>query len=280
MSKWEKNAQQAQARTRAGGSTVKGNDQKGHGGPFQSAAAERLADTLETDTVSPDDLTTNAENPFDPLADDVFASLVSDVKKNGVLAPVLARITSDRDGRRKGEIIDGHNRHRAAKAAGLAKIPVLFAPASMSVQDAKRIAFTLQHNRRNESQSGLIKSLAQIYPEYFKADARGKEKGHGGLIQRIVEETHISERTLKRYKETLHRAGGERADKEAIQKAKEKQNQARREKERSSEAANASGWPSVSAALVAIRRALPTLTKADKKAARKELERLIQDCDL
>ena len=225
MNKWEKNTAATITRERAGGKTA-----KGHGDTLTGKVhSGRLSDVLEPDSVSIENLTENMQNPFEPLGEESFAALVSDIEKNGVLVPVLARLTSDVDGVRKGEIIDGHNRYRAAKKAGLAKVSVLFAPASMSASDAKRLAFTLQHNRRNESQSGLIKSLAQIYPEYFRQkDTRGGAKGHGGLLEKIAGETHISERTLKRYKETLHKAGGADAGKAAIENARASNNVERR----------------------------------------------------
>ncbi len=61
------------------------------------------------------------ERPFKPHSEKKLQFLASDIRINGVLSPIIIRPFEDG----KYQILDGHNRVRASKIAGMDKIPAI-----------------------------------------------------------------------------------------------------------------------------------------------------------
>lgn len=119
------------------------------------------------------------DNP-NMLSDPQFHLLVNAIKKLGFLQPVTARPLPE--GRY--ELIDGHHRMRAARAAGLAQVPVLVTNAT----DAEAAAEMLSLNRlRGDLDLGraasVLKELSEIGFEDLTLTGF-----NGGEIQALLKE--------------------------------------------------------------------------------------------
>jgi ParB family chromosome partitioning protein len=80
------------------------------------------------------EITTDEEfNPRRAVDEDALAELTASVRRRGILQPLLAR--SDGDGRL--QLVAGHRRLAAARAAGLNRVPVLVThDADQALEDA------------------------------------------------------------------------------------------------------------------------------------------------
>jgi N6-adenosine-specific RNA methylase IME4 len=130
--------------------------------------------------------------PFHPLAElfpllegDDFASLVNDVKANGLLEPIVIH---------EDKILDGRNRYRACLATGVEPNLVPFAG-----DDALAFVISANLHRRHldESQRSIVAAkLAQLRP--------GDNQHSEGLpIGRASEMLNVGRRTVARAREVL-----------------------------------------------------------------------------
>ena len=211
-----------------------------------------------------------------PISAEDRQALRESIERDGIREPLRGYWDKAADGKRVFRVLSGLNRLEIARELNLATVPV------EAVETDDREAFAIDENRARrqltlDDKRRLAAWILERHPE--KSD------------RQVSEQAGIDHKTAGKIRQVLEgRAEIPHAGKvrEALKGRGEiphvaKRTDSKGRKQAASKPAkppNASGWPSVSAALVAIRRALPTLTKADKKAARKELERLIQDCDL
>ncbi|MDO8349215.1 MAG: ParB/RepB/Spo0J family partition protein [Planctomycetota bacterium] len=91
-------------------------------------------------------------NPFQPrrdISDADVAELAASIRTSGILQPILARRVGDRF-----EIVAGERRWRAAKAAGLERVPVLV----KKVSDDESAVFALVENIQREDLNAIEKA--------------------------------------------------------------------------------------------------------------------------
>jgi len=91
----------------------------------------------------------NPRKRFDTAAD---GELVDNIKKNGVLVPLLVRRKGGR-----GEIVDGERRFRAARAAGLVTVPVVFRD---GLSDSEAIELMLLNQMQRQDLTPLEEAAA------------------------------------------------------------------------------------------------------------------------
>lgn len=104
-------------------------------------------------TIALTDLT--VEEGFNPRGEidaETIGDLISSIKKDGILQPVLAR----RDGN-KVSLIAGHRRVYAAKKAGLSEVPVLIRE---DVDEEEAAALAFDENEQRESMVPIARAIA------------------------------------------------------------------------------------------------------------------------
>ena len=208
-----------------------------------------------------------------PISDEDRAALRESIRRDGIREPLRGYFEN-----RKFMILSGLNRWQIALELKLPLVPV------ETVETDDREAFAIDENRARrqlelKDKKRLAAWILQRHPEMSDRE--------------LARQSGLSKNTAHTVREALERRGQidhveKRTDskgrKQAASKPKAPKNtpsdRTGKAQASSVKPGKGAGWPAVSAALVAIRHALPMLTKADKKAARKELERLIQDCDL
>lgn len=123
-----------------------------------------------------------AKNPFQPLAPDELTRLADDIRKNGVLVPLIVLPGKNHPG---GRILAGHNRAKAAKLAGLDTVPVQYIEGKLSKDEERRLIITDNLLRRQLDTAQKAALLAALYPGYFDGPeqaGRKKELVHGAPI--------------------------------------------------------------------------------------------------
>ncbi len=101
--------------------------------------------------ISVDLMFPNTYQPRKIFKDDELESLSSSIKEQGVLEPILVRPIEDRF-----EIIAGERRWRAAKRAGLSKVPVIEKP----YDDQKMLEVAIIENLHREDLNPIEKATA------------------------------------------------------------------------------------------------------------------------
>lgn len=119
--------------------------------------------------------------PYQPrkhIDDDALAELVQSIQTQGVLQPLLVR-TKDDDSRASHEIVAGERRWRAARLAGLERVPVVV----RSLSDREVLAVALVENLQREDLSAIeiARSLKKLTTEFGlthqqAADAVGRSR--------------------------------------------------------------------------------------------------------
>lgn len=101
-----------------------------------------------------------------PVMDEVkLAELAEDIKKNGQLVPVWLY---------EGKILDGRNRWAACKIAGVT-------PKTQEYKGDEPTAFAVALNdRRRHMNKGSLAAVAAELEPHFAADAKRRQKQHGG----------------------------------------------------------------------------------------------------
>lgn len=106
---------------------------------FESIINQENIQLLSIDVLVPFD-----DQPFKSYAADKLKRLTEDISQNGVLSPVIVRPINDG----KYQILSGHNRTNAAKAAGLAEVPCIIKECDERL--AKLIMVNSNLNQRDE----------------------------------------------------------------------------------------------------------------------------------
>jgi len=138
-----------------------------------------LSDVLYVATST---LVANPLNDYPPLAAPEMAELVSDIQEKGILVPLISRPD--------GVIVCGHNRHRAALTAGLARVPVqrILSPLT---DDLEREIMKSENDRRrggNWSREEKEKFIRENFAEAIAEDRRGGDrKSAKGKDQKFTE---------------------------------------------------------------------------------------------
>ena len=215
-----------------------------------------------------------------PISAEDRRALRESIERDGIREPLRGYWDKAADGKRVFRVLSGLNRLEIARELKLPTVPV------EAVETDDREAFAIDENRARrqltlDDKRRLAAWILERHPE--KSDRQVSEQAGidhktAGKIRQVLEGRGEIPHAGKVREALKGRAEIPHVEKRTDSKGRKQA--ASKPAKPPKTTATASGWPSVSAALVAIRRALPTLTKADKKAARKELERLIQDCDL
>ncbi len=104
------------------------------------------------------------DNPYPPYAEEDMKQLIESVRENGVLEPILVHKLGEKS---QYEIISGHNRVRAARAANC-DVPAVIIKDALSANDIKRLVAETNVNQRSISE--LKPSVrAHIISEYYDA---------------------------------------------------------------------------------------------------------------
>lgn len=104
------------------------------------------------------------DNPYPPYAEENMKQLIESVRENGVLEPILVHTL---DKKKQYEIISGHYRVRAARAANC-DVPAVIIKDDLSANDIKRLVAETNVNQRSISE--LKPSVkAHIISEYYNA---------------------------------------------------------------------------------------------------------------
>ena len=216
---------------------------------------------------------------FDPLSQPDFERLKADIAERGILVPLILK--QDKT------LIAGHNRLRAAQDLGLETVPVQYVETTLSPEQEN--AFVIKDNmiRRQLSAAQKEKLILRLYGAEIHKDNRGGNRGNqhiGGksssellanLAARIAAETGITESTAKRIlakiraKDSQRNTRSDSTGKAQKGAAGQGRGQGRVKPD--------TGISAVSTALATIRRSMPGLTKAEKKATGKQLARLLEE---
>ena len=243
---------------------------------------------------------------FAPLSLPEFERLKADIAERGILVPLILK--QDKT------LIAGHNRLRAVLALNEERAKAGEPPLTVKVQYVEtelspkaENAFVIKDNllRRQLKPETTAQLLAQLYPEAFNSTGKGKRKRDTVSLLAVADELGFPEKKVKRAKDTHQRAktiasksGKAEPDREDYEKAAAEKNAQRRAKESANtpskptvkpqngaagqgrgqgKGETETGFAAVAAALVTIRRTMPSLTKAEKKDTAKQLARLLEE---
>ena len=109
------------------------------------------------------------KNLLPPLTEDEYSQLESDIKKHGVLSPIIAW---------NGFIIDGHNRYEICRKNGI-DLPEIKALDFSNKSDVMDWIINHQTGRRNLTKSQLVKAYASV-EEQLKREAKERQSAGGG----------------------------------------------------------------------------------------------------
>ncbi len=112
--------------------------------PLAAAAAGERVQTVALDQLEP--------NPYQPrkeMEEGELKTLAESIRESGILQPILARRAGDRF-----QIVAGERRWRAAKLAGLTKVPVL----CRELTDNESAVFALVENLQREDLNAIEKA--------------------------------------------------------------------------------------------------------------------------
>ncbi len=126
-----------------------------------------LSDVLYVATST---LAANPLNDYPPLAAPEMAELVTDIKEKGILVPLISRPD--------GVIVCGHNRHTAAIAAELERVPVQRILSPLTDELEREIMKSENDRRRggNWSREEKEKFIRENFGEAIAEDRRGGDR--------------------------------------------------------------------------------------------------------
>ncbi len=130
-----------------------------------------------------DKLTPYSGNPFRLYDGERFEDMTASIKTNGVLVPVIIRKVGETL-----EILAGHNRVEAAKAAGLAEVPAVILE---DVSDEDAMVYVIETNliQRSFSEMTHTEKAAVIALHHSKMFSQGKRNDILEQLQ-ILEKPH------------------------------------------------------------------------------------------
>ena len=108
--------------------------------------------------VSVDAITPFRDHPFKLYQGDRLNDMVESIKEHGILTPVIVRKLGSGY-----EMLAGHNRHNAAKLAGLTEIPVIV---KEDLTDDEAWIYVVETNviQRSFSDLTISERIAVLYP--------------------------------------------------------------------------------------------------------------------
>ncbi|MDO4966140.1 MAG: ParB/RepB/Spo0J family partition protein, partial [Lachnospiraceae bacterium] len=128
-------------------------------------------------------------HPFNVITDsDDFNELVESIKENGVIYPILVRPQDD-----KYEIISGHRRVAACKAAGLTEVPAIIRP-----MDDYEATVLMVHTNLYRPEISIMER-AKAYRMCHDAEKHQGKKFGGDTAERLGAEASDSRRKVYRY---------------------------------------------------------------------------------
>lgn len=131
-----------------------------------------------------------AADVFPMMADDELAELAEDIKVNGLRDPIVIADIPDENGELIETLIDGRNRRKACKKAGVE-------PSTRKLDGEDPTAFVLSANihRRHLTRGQRAMAVAMIYPEPRKTG-----RGRKSSVSEDISATRLSmARTVLRY---------------------------------------------------------------------------------
>lgn len=141
------------------------------------------------EVVSISDLHEFDNHPFNVITDsDDFNELVESIKENGVIYPILVRPQDD-----KYEIISGHRRVAACKAAGLTEIPAIIRP-----MDDYEATVLMVHTNLYRPEISIMER-AKAYRMCHDAEKHQGKRLGGDTAERLGAEASDSRRKVYRY---------------------------------------------------------------------------------
>lgn len=164
-----------------------------------------VPETAGTMDIDVDRIHSFANHPFKVLEDDKMDELVTSIKENGVLSPVIVR--PDKEGNY--EMVSGHRRLCACKAAGMSKIPaivkemtddeatILMVDANIQREELlpseRAFAFRMKMEALNrQGKRTDLTSTSRLEVAKLSADIVGKTGGIGARqVQRYIRLTYL-----------------------------------------------------------------------------------------
>lgn len=141
------------------------------------------------EVVSISDLHEFDNHPFNVITDsDDFNELVESIKENGVIYPILVRPQDD-----KYEIISGHRRVAACKAAGLTEVPAIIRP-----MDDYEATVLMVHTNLYRPEISIMER-AKAYRMCHDAEKHQGKRLGGDTAERLGAEASDSRRKVYRY---------------------------------------------------------------------------------
>lgn len=141
------------------------------------------------EVVSISDLHEFDNHPFNVITDsDDFNELVESIKENGVIYPILVRPQND-----KYEIISGHRRVAACKAAGLTEVPAIIRP-----MDDYEATVLMVHTNLYRPEISIMER-AKAYRMCHDAEKHQGKRLGGDTAERLGAEASDSRRKVYRY---------------------------------------------------------------------------------
>lgn len=148
--------------------------------------------------VDVDEITEFPDHPFRVVDDEEMEALVTSIKENGILTPVL--LYEDRSLARplRYRLISGHRRVHAAKQAGLTEVPSII----KEVDRDTAIVMMVDANRQRENL--LPSERAKAFKMKFEALKRQGKRQEGNAegsrtTEQMGKEESISKNTVSRY---------------------------------------------------------------------------------
>jgi ParB family chromosome partitioning protein len=144
-----------------------------------------------------------AKNPFNIPTGRVFNEMVASIKAEGILQPILARYTDEKNeqGNPVHEIISGHTRVEAAKKAGLSSVPAMV----ISIDDNQAAVKVVESNfrRNNPTPSELGRAfklrLDALNNQGLRSDISSPQNGPKSSRDELAGMFNVSPSKVQRY---------------------------------------------------------------------------------
>lgn len=149
------------------------------------ASFESIINHENIQRINIDDLVPFKDQPFKPYTADKLKRLTDDISQNGMLSPIIVRPINEG----KYQILSGHNRANAAKAAGLTEVPSIIKNCDDRL--AKLIMVNSNLNQRDEL---LPSEKAFAY----------KIQVENSTVTAVAADNDISRKEIQRYLRLTH----------------------------------------------------------------------------
>lgn len=119
----------------------------------QSAVKENIIPTSNMETLVVEQIIAGKYQPRTQFDEQALAELAESIRRNGIMQPIIVRPTATQSGRY--EIIAGERRWRAAKMAGLVRVPVII----REIDDKQALELALVENVQRQDLSPLEEAI-------------------------------------------------------------------------------------------------------------------------